>query len=105
MFKFYKCHKEIGKLLEKDKEQQMSWSEERWQYVKQVIVSVVNYVIGHEQEQRRNDWFDNEKKKLLKQEVGLELKWWIGKQDKIWMIIKVEEEKQRWYVEWKKGLW
>jgi hypothetical protein len=24
MFKFYKCHKEIGKLLEKDKEQQMS---------------------------------------------------------------------------------
>jgi cell fate (sporulation/competence/biofilm development) regulator YmcA (YheA/YmcA/DUF963 family) len=33
-----KYHKEIGKLLETDKTQQMSQSEERWQYVKQIIV-------------------------------------------------------------------
>jgi hypothetical protein len=41
-----KYHDKIGKLLEKNTEQQMSQSEERWQYVKQVIVSVVNDVIG-----------------------------------------------------------
>jgi hypothetical protein len=27
-------------------------------------------------------------KKPLKQEVELELKWWIGKQDQMWMILK-----------------
>jgi hypothetical protein len=58
-----KYHDEIGKLLEKDKEQQMSQSEGRWQYVKQVIVSVVYDVTGYEQGWRRNDWFDDEYKK------------------------------------------
>jgi hypothetical protein len=43
----------------------MSQSEKRWQYVKQIIVSVVNDVIGHEQGRKRNDWFDDECKKAL----------------------------------------
>jgi hypothetical protein len=43
----------------------MSQSEERWQYAKQIIVSVANDVIGHEQGWKRNDWFDDECKIAL----------------------------------------
>jgi hypothetical protein len=60
-----KYHEEIGKLLETDKTQQMSQSEEIWQYVKQIIVSVAKNVIGYEQGRKRNDWFGDECKKAL----------------------------------------
>jgi hypothetical protein len=52
--------KKLINYWKKDKKQQMSQSEERWLYLKQVIVSAVNDVIGHEQGRRRNDWFDDE---------------------------------------------